>query len=290
MAVPKRLRFEILRRDNFACRYCGASAPNVELTVDHVTPVALGGTNDPTNLVTACEPCNNGKTSTTPGTELVEDVAQDALRWAAAVKEAAANLAERGKEAEEYRAAFAKQWGHWTAPGKVRRRAVLPDDWKSSIEHFRGAGLPAEAWTEVVEIAMTTRKVADVGVFRYCCGIAWNKVTAIQEEARRLLDEDEDYTAEIETEQARFAEFFRWAETTADEWSYRYGKKRGQEPDWKRYLEVRDALIGGQNRGFRRSVLQAVVQASADAGRSDIRASLDYLANNPRFRPATAHA
>lgn len=67
MAVSKRLRYEILRRDNHTCRYCGASAPDVPLRVDHVTPVALGGTDEPSNLVTSCEPCNSGKTSTIEG-------------------------------------------------------------------------------------------------------------------------------------------------------------------------------------------------------------------------------
>ena len=54
MAVTKRMRFEILRRDNHACRYCGATAPDVKLAVDHVTPVALGGTDSPDNLVASC--------------------------------------------------------------------------------------------------------------------------------------------------------------------------------------------------------------------------------------------
>lgn len=77
MAVSKRLRYEILRRDKFACRYCGAKAPDAPLRVDHVTPVALGGTDDPTNLVTSCEPCNAGKTSTIEG--FVEDVQSDTV-------------------------------------------------------------------------------------------------------------------------------------------------------------------------------------------------------------------
>ena len=41
MALSKRLRYEILRRDNHTCRYCGASAPDVTLTVDHVVPCLL---------------------------------------------------------------------------------------------------------------------------------------------------------------------------------------------------------------------------------------------------------
>ncbi|MGW6578921.1 HNH endonuclease [Streptomyces globisporus] len=67
MAVSKRLRYEILRRDKHACRYCGATAPDVPLRVDHVIPVALGGSDAPENLVAACEPCNSGKTSTIEG-------------------------------------------------------------------------------------------------------------------------------------------------------------------------------------------------------------------------------
>jgi 5-methylcytosine-specific restriction endonuclease McrA len=54
MAVSKRLRYEILRRDNYACRYCGATAPDVKLNVDHVIPQSLGGSDKPDNLVTSC--------------------------------------------------------------------------------------------------------------------------------------------------------------------------------------------------------------------------------------------
>lgn len=59
--IPKRLRFEVLRRDSFTCRYCGRQPPEVVLHLDHIVPVANGGTNDLENLVTACLPCNIGK-------------------------------------------------------------------------------------------------------------------------------------------------------------------------------------------------------------------------------------
>lgn len=64
MAISNRLRFEIFRRDGFRCTYCGLTAQEVALTVDHVTPRALGGMDHPSNLTTACEPCNSGKSST----------------------------------------------------------------------------------------------------------------------------------------------------------------------------------------------------------------------------------
>jgi len=55
------LRFAILARDGYRCQYCGASAPAVTLHIDHIVPVAKGGTDDPENLITACETCNLGK-------------------------------------------------------------------------------------------------------------------------------------------------------------------------------------------------------------------------------------
>lgn len=45
-------------RDGFKCVYCGATSA---LTIDHVVPVSCGGRNDPSNLVTACRPCNSSK-------------------------------------------------------------------------------------------------------------------------------------------------------------------------------------------------------------------------------------
>jgi len=59
--ISKALRFEVFKRDSFKCQYCGASAPDVLLHVDHIHPVAKGGTAEITNLITACVDCNGGK-------------------------------------------------------------------------------------------------------------------------------------------------------------------------------------------------------------------------------------
>lgn len=66
--IPKAMRFRVLSRDGYKCRYCGASAPDVVLHLDHVLAVAKGGRNTDDNLVTACLPCNIGKgvTDATP--------------------------------------------------------------------------------------------------------------------------------------------------------------------------------------------------------------------------------
>jgi len=61
MSISKRLRFEIFKRDGFRCSYCGATPEISELRVDHVTPRAKGGSDDPDNLATSCHDCNAGK-------------------------------------------------------------------------------------------------------------------------------------------------------------------------------------------------------------------------------------
>lgn len=60
----KTLRFAVLKRDKFTCQYCGRSAPEVKLEVDHVVAFTAGGLTSIDNLVTACENCNCGKRET----------------------------------------------------------------------------------------------------------------------------------------------------------------------------------------------------------------------------------
>jgi hypothetical protein len=63
MAISKTKRFEVFKRDLFTCQYCGRTAPNVVLVIDHIEPVAKGGTNDILNLITSCNDCNSGKSA-----------------------------------------------------------------------------------------------------------------------------------------------------------------------------------------------------------------------------------
>lgn len=59
--LSKKLRFEVFKRDRFTCQYCGRMAPDVVLEVDHINPVAEGGSDDILNLITSCRDCNRGK-------------------------------------------------------------------------------------------------------------------------------------------------------------------------------------------------------------------------------------
>lgn len=59
--IPASLRFLVLKRDAFTCRYCGRKAPDVELHVDHVVPWSKVNEHKIDNLVASCRDCNIGK-------------------------------------------------------------------------------------------------------------------------------------------------------------------------------------------------------------------------------------
>ena len=58
----RKLRAFVLKRDNNTCYYCGIPTAN---TVDHLTPIDKGGTDELSNLVAACSHCNYSKGSKT---------------------------------------------------------------------------------------------------------------------------------------------------------------------------------------------------------------------------------
>ncbi len=64
--INLRLRFLVMKRDNFKCCVCGASPakdPEVELHVDHIIPWSKGGETVIDNLQTLCSKCNLGKSN-----------------------------------------------------------------------------------------------------------------------------------------------------------------------------------------------------------------------------------
>ena len=73
--VPRRFRRQVTNtflfaRDRYRCQYCGRTAaelkPRESLTRDHLIPLSRGGTNEWTNCVTACSPCNTRKGNRMP--------------------------------------------------------------------------------------------------------------------------------------------------------------------------------------------------------------------------------
>lgn len=182
MAVSKRVRFEVLRRDNHACRYCGQAAPDVKLHVDHVIPTTLGGADTPENLVTACAPCNLGKASTSPDEHIIADVAADALRWAAAIKHAAAIASAQQADRDRDAAEFLDRWEAFDLGFEH-----MPSNWSDSVQSLLAAGLPMDVLKECIYTAVTAPNVSRHNTFRYTCGVAWRHVRDIQNTAKDLL-------------------------------------------------------------------------------------------------------
>ena len=61
-----RLRFQVLKRDNFSCVKCGESPAKdqkVILHIDHIKPWSRGGETEISNLQTLCQNCNLGKSN-----------------------------------------------------------------------------------------------------------------------------------------------------------------------------------------------------------------------------------
>lgn len=54
----KRIRTQVIQRDNFKCVECGTVAKSADIDVHHLLPRSAGGTDDPSNLVTLCDGCH----------------------------------------------------------------------------------------------------------------------------------------------------------------------------------------------------------------------------------------
>lgn len=73
--VPRKFRRQVTNtflfaRDRYRCQYCGKMQMELKLreslTRDHLVPLSRGGSNDWTNVVTACSPCNTRKANHLP--------------------------------------------------------------------------------------------------------------------------------------------------------------------------------------------------------------------------------
>jgi len=57
------IRRAVLQRDNHTCYYCGLPQAT---HVDHITPISKDGTDEFSNLISACKNCNLSKGTKTP--------------------------------------------------------------------------------------------------------------------------------------------------------------------------------------------------------------------------------
>lgn len=185
MTVSRRLRYEILRRDGFTCRYCGGSAPDATLTIDHVVPVALGGEDDPSNLVAACRECNAGKTSTSPNETTVEEVDATAMLFSAAMKKATEIHRSELLVIETGLEEFEKEWSQY-----LQRSTGLPftrsPHWRSTLSNYLKAGLTQEDLVVLVRVAIESK--AD-SRWNYFCGCCKRRIQERTDLALRLIED-----------------------------------------------------------------------------------------------------
>jgi hypothetical protein len=166
------LRFEVFKRDGFACQYCGAHPPDVLLEADHITPVAAGGEDSLENLVTACQDCNRGK-GAVPLSVVPKSLAEKALE----IEEREAQLEGYRKIVEAHLERIERdawQVADILFPGCSKDG--LRRDWFKSIKTFN-TRLPLHEVKDAAEIAMCRHGLrSDYQLFKYFCGVCWKKI------------------------------------------------------------------------------------------------------------------
>lgn len=166
--LSKKQRFDVFKRDLFVCQYCGRKPPAVVLEVDHVVPVAGGGSNDEHNLITSCFDCNRGKSASPLEAAPID------------VEERRKLLEQRREQVVAYEALLAEQRaeeeGDIDCVIGVYESAfegwTLLDRTRPSIRQF----LKLLAFTEVYEaMEIACSRVDKDRAWRYFCGVCWRK-------------------------------------------------------------------------------------------------------------------
>jgi hypothetical protein len=170
-SISKKTRFEVFKRDGFRCQYCGACPPGVLLHVDHINPVANGGVNDPDNLVTSCETCNQGK-----GAKELSAIPESLQSKAARIAEAEEQLlgyqeilrARADRIEDEMWEVAEALW-----PGSSEKGANRKD--LQSIKQFiQRVGVVTVL--EMAEVARAAKPYGGSAQWRYFCGCCWRSI------------------------------------------------------------------------------------------------------------------
>lgn len=210
MAVTKRTRFEVLRRDDHTCQYCGAKAPDVTLHIDHVMPVALGGDDKPGNLVTACKDCNAGKTSIMPDSPLVEGLSDRAAAYALGMVDKMTRFRSDLESLEEYVDEFHEVWDRWMLRPNTDDAAPipLPSDYRMSLFRWKKMGVPTSVFGLAIPTAHAkyneTRHMALESIWKYMAGVVWNMINqreidySVTEETAAVYTESEMHAIRVD--------------------------------------------------------------------------------------------
>lgn len=171
MAVSKKIRFDVFKRDRFTCQYCGSTPPSVILELDHVDPKANGGLDLLENLVTACFDCNRGKSD-----KLLTAVPPS-------LEEQANILKEREDQLKAYRRQRAAVHKRQNADIALIERVFgdsfpnrfFVDRFKNSIRRNFLPHFTAEALADDMSQACDRMRYPEAAI-KYFCGICWRKI------------------------------------------------------------------------------------------------------------------
>lgn len=154
MAVTKRMRFEVFKRDGFTCQYCGRKPPQVTLEPDHVLAVSDGGPDVMENLVTACFDCNRGKSNVPltsiprPLVEIAEEAAEKREQLEAYNRFLLDQRAAEDARVDE----IGRYWHNKLVKPRQRDKYVFADERARSIRTFVRR-LPVAEILEAIDIA-----------------------------------------------------------------------------------------------------------------------------------------
>jgi hypothetical protein len=171
VAMSKKLRFDVFKRDAFTCQYCGSHPPAVVLEVDHMLPVASGGKNRMDNLVTSCFDCNRGK-----GASLLTTLPESVSDRAAVVAERIAQnkayerLLRTERKSEDAAILFIE-----AAFQEVYPRREFGAPFKQSVRTFLKS-LDQYTLADYMHRACAKQPNNYYDATKYFCGICWNVI------------------------------------------------------------------------------------------------------------------
>lgn len=171
MSISKKTRFEVFKRDNFACQYCGRTPPQVVLEPDHIDPKVNGGSNHIDNLITACFDCNRGKAG-----RLLTDIPQT-------LKDKAELIAEKELQIKGYNKILKKRADRLEAETWEVAQSLAHDPNLESYSRQRLTSikmflerLPFQKVLEASEYANSAVRHLGDRHFRYFCGTCWKMI------------------------------------------------------------------------------------------------------------------
>lgn len=175
MSISTRTRFEIFKRDNFLCQYCGRNPPQVILHVDHILPVSKGGKDEKINLITSCIDCNLGKSN------VLLEIKPQPLLAQHKIENERQEQVEAFNRFLKRRRDKTKKWlkeisdVYIELVGKDPKEFYMPEEIEKSCKTFL-KHLPCEEIIDALHIASDRRWIGDRNGNKFFYGVCWRKI------------------------------------------------------------------------------------------------------------------